>query len=70
MTIQKLTKEELEKFKVGDTKVYVVPSWNKARSAQSNANQMKKITGKKFSVFISDRIEGTECFTITVTRKS
>ena len=44
MVIDKVTKEILMKFNVGDQKVFTLPSWNLARSAQSYANQMKKAT--------------------------
>ena len=44
MVKDKVTKEDLMKFNVGDTKVFTLPNFAKARSAQSYANQMKKAT--------------------------
>ena len=41
MVIDKVTKEILMKFAVGDQKVFTMPNYNKARSAQSYANQLK-----------------------------
>lgn len=66
----KITIKELEKFSVGDCKVYVLPSWKKARSAQSFCNQQKNYSGKKFKAFISPAVEGTESRTVTITRLS
>ena len=44
MVAEKVTKEMLFKLNVGDQKVFTLPSWGKARSAQSYANSMKKAT--------------------------
>ena len=44
MVKDKVTKEDLMKFNVGDQKVFTLPSFGKARSAQSYANQQKKAT--------------------------
>ena len=47
MVKDKVTKEDLMKFNVGDQKVFTLPSFGKARSAQSYANQQKKATKTK-----------------------
>ena len=38
MVKDKVTKDDLMKFAVGDQKVFTMPNYNKARSAQSYAN--------------------------------
>ncbi len=66
----KITIKELDKFSVGDCKVYVMPNWKKARSAQSLCGQQMNYCGKKFKAFISPAVEGTESRTVTITRIS
>ena len=53
MVVERVTKEMLYKLNVGDQKVFTLPSFGKARSAQSYANQQKKATigTKDFRVF-------------------
>lgn len=71
MVKDKVTIEDLEKFAVGEQKVFVLPNWNKARSAASLAGQMKnreRTYGWQFSAPISPAIEGTIHRTVTITR--
>ena len=73
MVKEKVTKDDLMKFNVGDQKVFTLPSWNLARSAQSYANQMKKATlGTKdqrdFSAVIGDPDPETGRCGVTITR--
>ena len=71
MVTDKVTIEMLEKFTIGEQKVYVLPTWEKARSAASLAGQMKnrsKTYGWQFSAPISPAIDGTMARTVTITR--
>ena len=71
MVKDKVTKEDLMKFNVGDQKVFTLPSWSKARSAQSYANQLKNdkdTYGWQFKAIIGDPIEGTMARSLTITR--
>lgn len=71
MIKDKVTIEDLEKFTVGEQKVFVLPNWDKARSAASLAGQMKnreRTYGWQFSAPISPAIEGTMHRTVTITR--
>jgi len=71
MVIDKVTKEILMKFAVGDQKVFTMPNYNKARSAQSYANQLKNdkdTYGWQFKAVIGDPIEGTMARSLTITR--
>ena len=71
MVINKVTKEILMKFAVGDQKVFMMPNYNKARSAQSYANQLKNdkdTYGWQFKAIIGDPIEGTMARSLTITR--
>ena len=71
MVIDKVTKEILMKFSVGDQKVFTMPNYNKARSAQSYANQLKNdkdTYGWQFKAVIGDPIEGTMARSLTITR--
>ena len=73
MVVDKVTKEILMKFSVGDQKVFTLPSWNLARSAQSYANQMKKATlgtkdQREFSAVIGDPDPDTGRCGVTITR--
>ena len=44
MVKDKVTKDDLEKFVVGDQKVFTLPSFEKTQSAASLAYQMKNFT--------------------------
>ena len=71
MVIDKVTKEILMKFAVGDQKVFTMPNYNKARSAQSYANQLKNdkdTYGWQFKAIIGDPIDGTMARSLTITR--
>lgn len=73
MVKDKVTKDDLMKFGVGDQKVYTLPSWGKARSAQSYANQMKKATAgtacpMEFKAVVGDPIPGSGQCSVTITR--
>ena len=71
MVIDKVTKEIFMKFAVGDQKVFTMPNYNKARSAQSYANQLKNdkdTYGWQFKAIIGDPIEGTMARSLTITR--
>jgi len=73
MVKDKVTKTDLEKFNVNDQKVFTLPSWNKARSAQSYANQMKKMTigtsrPMEFKAIIGDPNKVTGECGVTITR--
>lgn len=73
MVKEKVTKDDLMKFNVGDQKVFTLPSWNLARSAQSYANQMKKATlgtkdQREFSAVIGDPDPETGRCGVTITR--
>jgi len=71
MVKDKVTIEDLERFTVGEQKVFTMPNWEKARSAASLASQMKnreKTYGWKFKAPISGPIDGTMQRTVTITR--
>ena len=73
MVKDKVTKDDLMKLNVGDQKVFTLPSWNLARSAQSYANQMKKATigtkdQREFSAVIGDPDPDTGRCGVTITR--
>jgi hypothetical protein len=73
MVKDKVTKEDLMKFNVGDQKVFTLPSFGKARSAQSYANQQKKATigtnnPREFKAIIGDPIPETGQCSVTITR--
>ena len=73
MEKNKVTKDDLMKLNVGDQKVFTLPSWNLARSAQSYANQMKKATlgtkdQREFSAVIGDPDPDTGRCGVTITR--
>lgn len=72
MVVEKVTKEMLLKMAVGDQKVFTLPSYGKARSAQSYANQLKKATigtgdPREYKAVIGDPspIDGLTGVTIT-----
>ena len=59
MVVERVTKDMLFKLNVGDQKVFTLPNYGKARSAQSYANQQKKATmgtneQREFSAVIGD----------------
>ena len=61
------------KFNVGDTKVFTLPNWGKARSAQSYANQMKKATmatatPMEFKAVVGDPDPVSGKCSVTITR--
>jgi len=73
MVKDKVTKDDLMKFNVGDQKVFTLPTFGKARSAQSYANQQKKATmgtkdQREFSAFIGDPDPETGRCGVTITR--
>ena len=71
MVLEKVTKKILMKFAVGDQKVFTMPNYNKARSAQSYANQLKNdkdTYGWQFKAIIGDPIDGTMARSLTITR--
>jgi hypothetical protein len=62
MITEKVTKEMLMKLKVGEQKVFTLPSWDQARSGQSYAHQMKRMTvrtgdQREFKAQIGDTME-------------
>ena len=73
MVKEKVTKDDLKKFAVGDQEVYTLPNFEKAKSAASLAYQMKNFNetfGWMFKTMIGDPIEGTMQRSITITRLS
>lgn len=73
MVVDKVTKELLFKLNVGDQKVFTLPNYGKARSAQSYANSMKKATmGTKeqrvFKAVIGDPNPDNGQCGVTITR--
>jgi len=73
MVKDKVTKDDLMKFNVGDQKVFTLPTFGKARSAQSYANQQKKATmgtkdQREFSAIIGDPDPDTGRCGVTITR--
>ena len=73
MIKDKVTKSDLLKFRVGDQKVFTLPNWSRARSAQSYANQMKKHTAgsdepMEFKTSMGDPIPGSGQCCVTITR--
>lgn len=73
MLKDKVTKQDLEKMNVGDQKVFTLPSWGKARSAQSYASQQRKATAgtampRAYKAVIGDPIPETGHCSVTITR--
>ena len=73
MVTEKVTKEVLKAFVVGDSKTFTLPNYNKARAAQSYANQLKKATSgtdnpMAFKAVIGDPIPGSGQCSVTITR--
>jgi hypothetical protein len=73
MIVERVTKEMLLKLNVNDQKVFTLPNYGKARSAQSYANQLKKATigtreQREFKAVIGDpNPENGQC-PVTITR--
>ncbi|MBQ1574903.1 MAG: hypothetical protein IIZ78_27560 [Clostridiales bacterium] len=72
MIREKVTKQDLEKMALNEQKVFTLPSYNKARSAQSYASQMKKATAgtlcpRAFTAVIGDPAPNGQCG-VTITR--
>ena len=73
MVKDKVTKDDLLKFNVGDQKVFTLPNYGKARSAQSYANQMKKATigtpnQREFKAVVGDPDPENGRCSVTITR--
>lgn len=73
MVVDKVTKEMLFKLNVGDQKVFTLPSFGKARSAQSYAHQQKKATmgtkdQRKFKAVLGDPNPDNGQTGVTITR--
>ena len=73
MVVDKVTKEMLFKLNVGDQKVFTLPSFGKARSAQSYAHQQKKATmgtkdQREFKAVIGDPNPDNGQTGVTITR--
>ena len=73
MIVERVTKEMLFKLNVGDQKVFTLPNYGKARSAQSYANQQKKATlgtkdQREFKAVIGDPDPDTGRCGVTITR--
>ena len=73
MVKDKVTKEDLMKFNVGDIKVFTLPSYGLARSAQSYANSQKKATmgtkdQREFKAIIGDPNPDNGQCPVTITR--
>ena len=71
MVKERVTKDDLKAFAVGDMKTFTLPNYNRARAAQSYANQLKKdieTYGWIFKTVIGDQMEGTMQRTLTITR--
>lgn len=73
MVKERVTKDDLKAFAVGDQKVFTLPNYNKARAAQSYANQLKndqETYGWTFRAVIGDAVEGSMQRSVTITRLS
>lgn len=73
MIKEKVTIEDLQKFAAGEQKVFTLPNWEKARSAQVLAGQMKNRAatyGWSYKTIISDAVEGSMSRSVTITRIS
>ena len=71
MVKEKVTKEDLMGFAVGDEKTFTLPNWDKAKSAASYAYQAKnrqETYGWMFKAVIGDPVEGSMQRDITITR--
>lgn len=68
-----MTREDLQKFAVGEQKVFTLPTFEKAKSATVQAYQAKNYRetyGWKFKAIIADPIEGSMQRSVTITRIS
>ena len=73
MVKEKVTREDLQKFAVGEQKVFTLPTNEKAKSATVQAYQAKNYRetyGWKFKAIIADPIEGSMQRSVTITRIS
>jgi len=75
MVVDKVTKEMLFKLNVGDQRVYTLPSYGLARSAQSYAHQQKKATigtkdQREFRAILGDPNPENGNTSVTITRIS
>lgn len=71
MVQDKVTMKDLQKFAVGEMKVFTLPNHEKAKSAASTAYQMKDkrdTYGWRFKATIGDPIEGTMQRSVSITR--
>lgn len=73
MIVEKVTQEMLLKLKVNEQKVFTLPTWRKARSGQSYAHQMKRITAgtgdqREFRALVGDPNPENGQTTLVVTR--
>ena len=71
MVKEKVTKDDLMKFAVGDMKTFTLPNYEKAKSASVyayTAKNRKETYGWMFKVLIGDAMEGTMQRTVTITR--
>ena len=71
MVQERVTKQDLMKFTVGDMKTFTLPSYERAKSAASFAYQAKnkqETYGWQFRAVIGDAMEGTMQRSITITR--
>ena len=71
MVKDKVTREDLQNFAVGEQKVFTLPTFEKAKSATVQAYQAKnyRVTyGGKFKAIIADPIDGSLQRRVTITR--
>jgi hypothetical protein len=71
MVKNKVTREDLQKFAVGEQKVFTLPTFEKAKSATVQAYQAKNYRetyGWKFKAIIADPIDGSLQRSVTITR--
>lgn len=71
MVQERVTKQDLMKFAVGDMKTFTLPNYERAKSAASYAYQAKnkqETYGWQFKTVIGDPMEGTMQRNITITR--
>ena len=71
MVKDKVTKEDFQKFAVGEQKVFTLPNFETAKSAAVQAYQAKNYKetyGWKFKAAIADPIEGSMQRSVTITR--
>ena len=73
MIVERVTKEMLFKLNVGGQKVFTLPNYGKARSAQSYANQLKKATigtpqQREFTAAVGDPDPVSGRCSVTITR--